>query len=77
MNHSSNRIPALDPATTTGKAKDLLAAVQAKFGATPNLFKVAANAPPLWKASSACPARWAAAPCRRRRAKASPSPSPR
>ena len=45
MNHSSSRIPALDPATATGKAKDLLSAVQARFGATPNLFKVAANAP--------------------------------
>lgn len=40
-----SRIPALDPASTTGKAKDLLAAVAAKFGATPNLFKVAAQSP--------------------------------
>ncbi|ABS66221.1 carboxymuconolactone decarboxylase family protein [Xanthobacter versatilis] len=40
-----SRIPALDPATATGKAKDLLAAVAAKFGATPNLFKVAARSP--------------------------------
>jgi len=40
-----SRIPALDPDTATGKAKDLLAAVAAKFGSTPNLFKVAARSP--------------------------------
>ena len=38
-----SRIPALDPAA--GQAADLLAAVAAKLGATPNLFKVAAHAP--------------------------------
>lgn len=38
-----SRIPALDPAS--GKAQELLAAVAAKLGATPNLFKVAAHSP--------------------------------
>jgi len=40
-----NRIPALDADAATGKAKDLLAAVAARFGAIPNLFKVAALSP--------------------------------
>lgn len=40
-----SRIPALDPAAATGPAKELLAAVAAAFGATPNLFRVAARAP--------------------------------
>lgn len=40
-----SRIPALDPADAQGKAHDLLAAVGAALGATPNLFRVAAQAP--------------------------------
>ena len=39
------RIPAVDPASATGKAKDLLAAVQKALGATPNLMRTMANAP--------------------------------
>lgn len=40
-----SRIPALDPADAQGKARDLLAAVNASIGVTPNLFRVAAQAP--------------------------------
>ncbi len=40
-----SRISALDPATATGKAGDLLQAVKAKIGAVPNLYRVAAQAP--------------------------------
>jgi uncharacterized peroxidase-related enzyme len=40
-----SRIPALDPAGTTGTAADLLATVQALLGATPNMTRVMANAP--------------------------------
>lgn len=40
-----NRLPALDPATATGKSKTLLDAVQAKLGRTPNLMRTLANAP--------------------------------
>lgn len=40
-----NRIPTLDPANATGKAKQLLDAVQAKLGITPNLTRVLAQAP--------------------------------
>lgn len=40
-----SRILPLEPAGASGKAKDLLAAVAAKFGSTPNLFKVAARSP--------------------------------
>lgn len=39
-----NRIPALEP-TTTGAARPLLDAVQAKLGAVPNMFRVLGNAP--------------------------------
>lgn len=39
------RIPALDPATTTGKASTLLDAVQKKLGVTPNLMRTLAHAP--------------------------------
>jgi uncharacterized peroxidase-related enzyme len=40
-----SRIPALDPAEATGTAAELLAAVQASLGATPNMMRVMANAP--------------------------------
>ena len=40
-----NRITQLDPATATGKAKELLDAVQSKLGIVPNLTRVLANAP--------------------------------
>ncbi|BBE70795.1 carboxymuconolactone decarboxylase family protein [Oharaeibacter diazotrophicus] len=39
------RIPAVDPASATGKAGDLLQAVKKKLGVVPNLFRVAAHAP--------------------------------
>lgn len=40
-----NRIPSIDPSTATGKAKQLLDAVQSKLGITPNLTRVLAHAP--------------------------------
>lgn len=40
-----NRLPALDPATATGKSKTMLDAVQSKLGRTPNLMRTLANAP--------------------------------
>jgi uncharacterized peroxidase-related enzyme len=39
------RITPVDPATATGKAKDLLGAVRAKLGVVPNLTRVLANSP--------------------------------
>ncbi|MFG1300738.1 carboxymuconolactone decarboxylase family protein [Xanthobacter sp. V3C-3] len=39
------RISPVDTATATGKAGELLAAVAARFGSTPNLFRVAAQSP--------------------------------
>ena len=40
-----SRIQAVNPAEATGKAKELLNAVQAKIGMTPNLMKTLAQAP--------------------------------
>jgi len=40
-----NRIQQIDPASATGKAKQLLEAVQSKLGIVPNLTRVLANAP--------------------------------
>jgi uncharacterized peroxidase-related enzyme len=40
-----SRIRALDPASTQGKTRETLTAVNKMLGATPNLFRVAANAP--------------------------------
>lgn len=40
-----SRIPALDPASAQGKAKELLDAVQKSFGTIPNVFRVAAQSP--------------------------------
>lgn len=40
-----SRIPAVNPAEATGKAKQLLNAVQAKLGLTPNLMRTLANSP--------------------------------
>ncbi len=37
------RLPALDPAAASGRRKELLDDVEATFGATPNLFRTAAN----------------------------------
>ncbi len=42
---SSPRLPAVDPATATGKSKDLLAAVHASLGITPNMMRTMANSP--------------------------------
>ncbi len=43
--HTMNRIAQIDPANATGKAKQLLDAVQTNFGIVPNLTRVLANAP--------------------------------
>jgi uncharacterized peroxidase-related enzyme len=43
--HSTQRINALDPGTTKGKAKELLDAVEKKYGAVPNSFKTMAHSP--------------------------------
>lgn len=40
-----SRIPAVDPAASTGHVKTLLAGVQKGLGVTPNLFRVAAQSP--------------------------------
>lgn len=40
-----NRIQAIDPKTATGKAKELLDAVQSKLGMTPNMMRAMANSP--------------------------------
>ncbi len=40
-----SRIKPINPTEATGKAKDLLNAVQSKIGMTPNLMKTLANAP--------------------------------
>lgn len=40
-----NRITQLDPAATTGKAKQIFDGVQAKLGVVPNLFRVFGNSP--------------------------------
>lgn len=40
-----NRIQQIDPASATGKAKQLLDAVQSRLGIVPNLTRVLANAP--------------------------------
>lgn len=44
------RLPIIDPATATGKAKELLAAVQSKLSITPNMTKVMANSPAVLNA---------------------------
>jgi uncharacterized peroxidase-related enzyme len=40
-----SRLPTIDPAHATGKTKELLSAVQAKLGLTPNMTRVMANSP--------------------------------
>jgi uncharacterized peroxidase-related enzyme len=49
MSHSqrdrAHRIPAIDPGAATGKAKELLDAVLAKYGSVPNSFKTMAHSP--------------------------------
>ena len=40
-----NRIQQIDPASATGKARQLLDAVQSKLGIVPNLTRILANAP--------------------------------
>ncbi|WP_432524901.1 carboxymuconolactone decarboxylase family protein [Kineococcus sp. SYSU DK006] len=42
-----SNLPLVDPATATGKAADLLAAVQRGLGVTPNMTKAMANSPAL------------------------------
>ncbi len=44
-----SRLNALDPQTTTGKVKDLLAGVQKKLGVTPNMMRTLANSPAALK----------------------------
>ncbi|WP_131787959.1 carboxymuconolactone decarboxylase family protein [Protofrankia symbiont of Coriaria ruscifolia] len=44
-----SRLPLVDPATATGAARDLLAAVQKGLGVTPNMTKAMANSPALLK----------------------------
>jgi uncharacterized peroxidase-related enzyme len=44
-----NRISQLDPASATSKSRQLLEAVQSKFGVVPNLTRVLANAPAALK----------------------------
>ncbi|RYY31168.1 MAG: carboxymuconolactone decarboxylase family protein [Chitinophagaceae bacterium] len=39
------RLTALDPETTTGKSKELFAAVQAKLGMVPNMMRTMGNSP--------------------------------
>ena len=43
--NNMSRIHAIDPAEATGKAKQLLTAVNTKLGFTPNLMRTLANAP--------------------------------
>src|SRR5262245_5741893 len=43
------RLTPIDPATATGEAKELLDAVQAAFGRTPNSFRAMANNPAVLK----------------------------
>ncbi|TJY62279.1 carboxymuconolactone decarboxylase family protein [Sinimarinibacterium sp. CAU 1509] len=45
-----SRIPAVDPASATGEARQLLDAVQAQLGVTPNFIRVLANSPSALKA---------------------------
>ena len=40
-----NRMTQLDPASATGKTKQLFDGVQAKLGIVPNLFRVFGNSP--------------------------------
>jgi uncharacterized peroxidase-related enzyme len=42
---TTNRLPLVQPETATGKAKDLLGAVQKGLGMVPNMAKAMANAP--------------------------------
>jgi len=44
-NKAMNRITQLDPASATGKTKQLFDGVQAKLGVVPNLFRVFGNSP--------------------------------
>lgn len=44
------RLNPIDPATATGKAKDLLDGVQKKMGGTPNIFRTFANSPAVLEA---------------------------
>ncbi len=45
-----SRLAAIQPQAATGKAKELLDAVQAKLKITPNMTKVMANSPPVLEA---------------------------
>ncbi|MEM9835330.1 MAG: carboxymuconolactone decarboxylase family protein [Bacteroidota bacterium] len=40
-----NRLQALNPATTTGKSKDLFDGIQAKLGMVPNMMRTMGNSP--------------------------------
>jgi len=45
-----SRLPAIQPQAATGKAKELLDAVQAKLKITPNMTRVMANSPAVLEA---------------------------
>lgn len=45
-----SRLPAIDPASATGKPAELLAAVKAKLGLVPNMTRVMANSVPVLEA---------------------------
>jgi uncharacterized peroxidase-related enzyme len=45
MDNSTQRIKAIGPGMAKGKAKELLEAVEKKYGGVPNSFKTMANAP--------------------------------
>lgn len=44
-----SRLPLVDPATATGPARDLLAAVQRSLGVTPHMTRAMANSPAVLK----------------------------
>ena len=43
--NATQRIPAIEPAIATARAKELLGAVEAKYGAVPNSFRAMAHSP--------------------------------
>jgi len=49
---STQRIKAIDPGMATGKAKELLDAVQKKYGSVPNSFRTMAHSPATFQAFS-------------------------
>ncbi|MDP4149362.1 MAG: carboxymuconolactone decarboxylase family protein [Bacteroidota bacterium] len=45
------RLKVLDPALSSGKAKELFTAIESKFGSVPNTFKIMGNSPALLEGS--------------------------